>query len=184
MEGKDEDDDGHTHCNSTCEDNPKTRPNDHHIPRYSSWAPVRVRSFIFVSSYSSSESHLLIFISYFILFVTLSSEYPPRSYPYASFPNSPSVSSVAIVIETYHHPGRSCFCILFLVLQILIIYIYVSSDLILSVNRYGRFIWMVKYASRLLSGTPKGGETATKQKTGKEDVQDIIMNRVSEGWGG
>jgi len=33
---------------------------------------------------------------------------------------------------------------------------------------------MVKYASRLLSGTPKGGETATKQKRVEEDVQDII----------
>jgi len=53
--------------------------------RYSSWAPVRVRSFIFVSRYSSSESRLLIFISYFFLFVTLSSECPPRAYPYLRF---------------------------------------------------------------------------------------------------
>ena len=105
--------------------------------RYSSWAPVRVRSFIFVSSYSSSESHLLIFISYFIPFVTLSSECPLRSYPYLRFLTHlhfpPSQSSLR-----HHHPGRSCFCIFFLVLQILIIiYIYVSSDLILNLNRDG-----------------------------------------------
>jgi len=43
---------------------------------------------------------------------------------------------------------------------------------------------MVKYTSRLLSGTLKGGETATKQKRDKEEVQDTIMNRVSEGGGG
>ena len=33
MEGKDGDDDGHTHCDGTREDNPKTRPSDHHIRR-------------------------------------------------------------------------------------------------------------------------------------------------------
>jgi len=43
---------------------------------------------------------------------------------------------------------------------------------------------MIKVTSRLLSGTPKGGGTATKQKSGEEDVQDIIMNRVLEGGAG
>jgi len=104
MEGKGGDDDGYTHCDGTRENNPKTRPNDHHIRRYSSWAPVRVRSFIFVSRYSSSESRLLIFISYFFLFVTLSFECPPRSYPYLRF-------LTHLRRERYHHPGRSSFCI-------------------------------------------------------------------------
>jgi len=33
MEGKDGDDDGYNYCDGTREDNPKTRPNDHHIRR-------------------------------------------------------------------------------------------------------------------------------------------------------
>jgi len=76
---------------------------------YSNQAPVRVRSFIFVSRYSSSESRLLIFMSYFFLFVTLSSECPPRSYPclhfltHLHFPPSRDISS-GLVLFLYPVP--------------------------------------------------------------------------------
>ena len=76
--------------------------------RYSSRAPVRVCPFIFVSRYSSSESHLLIFISYFFLFFTLSSECPPRSYPYLRFLTHlhfpPSRASSGLVLSLYPVP--------------------------------------------------------------------------------
>jgi len=117
--------------------------------RYSSRAPVRVRSFIFVSRYSSSESRLLIFISYFFLFVTLSSECPPRAYPYLRFLTHlhfpPSQSSLRHVIIRAGPVSVSSFRF----------FKFSSSFMILNMNRYGRFIGMTRYAS-VFSGTSEG----------------------------